>query len=30
MMLQTLIPGVEHTEETDLRAKVAGIASDLQ
>ena len=30
MMLQTLIPGVEHAEETDLRAKMPGIASDLQ
>ena len=30
MMLQTLIPGVEHAEEADLGAEVAGIASDLQ
>ncbi len=30
MMLQTLIPGMEHAEETDLCAKVPGIASDLQ
>ena len=30
MMLQTLIPGVEHAEETDLRAKMPGIASDLK
>ena len=30
MVLQTLIPGVEHAEETDLRAKMPGIASDLQ
>jgi hypothetical protein len=30
MMLQTLIPGMEHAEEADLRAKVPGIASDLK
>ena len=30
MVLQTLIPGVEHAEETDLRAKMPGIASDLK
>ena len=30
MMLQTLIPGVEHTEEADLCAKMPGIASDLK
>ena len=30
MMLQTLIPGMEHAEETDLCAKMPGIASDLQ
>ena len=30
VMLQTLIPGVEHTEETDLCAKMPGITSDLK
>ena len=30
MMLQPLVPGVEHAEEADFRAEVAGIASDLQ
>src|SRR5437762_8235994 len=30
MMLQSLIPGMEHAEEADLCAKVAGIAGDLQ
>ena len=30
MMLQSLIPGMEHAEESDLGSKVAGIASDLQ
>ena len=30
MMLQTLIPGVENTEEADLRAKMPRIASDLK
>src|ERR1035438_4066464 len=30
MMLELLVPGVEHAEEADLRAQVAGIASDLQ
>ena len=30
MMLQSLIPSVEHAEEADLCAQVAGIASDLQ
>ena len=30
MMLQALIPGMEHAEEADLRAKVPGIASDLK
>ena len=30
MVLQTLIPGVEHAEETDLCAKMPGIASDLK
>jgi hypothetical protein len=30
MMLQSLIPGMEHAEESDLCAQVPGIASDLQ
>ena len=30
MMLQSLIPGMEHAEEADLCAQVPGIASDLQ
>src|SRR5439155_24553237 len=30
VMLQSLIPGMEHAEEADLCAKVPGIASDLQ
>ena len=30
MMLQALIPGVEHAEETDLRTEVTRIAGDLQ
>ena len=30
MKLQALIPGMEHTEETDLRAKMPGIAGDLK
>jgi hypothetical protein len=30
MMLQTLIPGVEHAEETDLCTKMPGITSDLK
>ena len=30
MMLQSLIPGMEHAEEADLGAEVAGIAGDLQ
>src|ERR1017187_717467 len=30
MMLQSLVPGMEHAEEADLRAEVPGIASDLQ
>ena len=30
MVLQTLIPGMEHAEEADLCAKVPGIASDLK
>ena len=29
MMLQSLVPGMEHAEETDLRTEVAWIASDL-
>ena len=29
-MLQSLVPSVEHTEETDLGSQVTGIASDLQ
>ncbi|MFY9529942.1 MAG: hypothetical protein WAR24_13620 [Candidatus Acidiferrales bacterium] len=29
MMLQSLIPGMEHAEEADLRAKVTRIAGDL-
>src|SRR5712692_401795 len=29
MMLQALIPGMEHAEEADLGAKVPGIAGDL-
>ena len=29
MMLQALIPGVEHAEEANLGSKVPGIASDL-
>ena len=29
MMLQSLVPGMEHAEEADLRAKVSRIASDL-
>ena len=29
MVLQALIPGVEHAEEADLRAEVPRIASDL-
>jgi hypothetical protein len=29
MMLQSLIPGMEHAEEADLGAKVAGIAGNL-
>jgi len=28
--LQTLVPAVEHAEETDLRAKVPGIAGDFE
>jgi glutamate synthase domain-containing protein 1 len=30
MMLQTLVPGVEHAEEADLRAQVSRIARDLE
>ena len=30
VILQSLIPGMEDTEEADLGAKVAGIAGDLQ
>src|ERR1700675_143679 len=30
MMLQSLVPGMEHAEEADLRAEVPGIARDLQ
>jgi len=30
MMLQALVPGMEHAEEADLRAQVARIARDLQ
>jgi hypothetical protein len=30
MMLQSLIPSMEHAEEADLCAEMAGIASDLQ
>ena len=30
MMLQPLVPGMEHAEEADLCAEVAGIASDLE
>ena len=30
MMLQSLVPGMEHAEETDLGSKVPGIAGDLQ
>jgi hypothetical protein len=30
MMLQPLVPGMEHAEEADLSSKVAWIASDLQ
>ena len=30
MMLQPLVPGMEHAEEADLCAKVLGIASDLK
>ena len=30
MMLQSLVPGMEHAEESDLGSKVSWIASDLQ
>jgi hypothetical protein len=30
MMLQSLVPSMEHAEEADLRAEVPGIAGDLQ
>jgi hypothetical protein len=30
MMLQSLVPGMEHAEETDLGSQVAGMAGDLQ
>ena len=30
MMLQSLVPGMEHTEEADLGSKVPGIAGNLQ
>ena len=30
MMLQALVPGMEHAEEADLCTEVAGIASDLE
>jgi hypothetical protein len=30
MMLHALVPGMEHAEEADLGAEVAGIASDLE
>ncbi len=30
VMLQSLVPGMEHAEEADLCAKVMGIAGDLQ
>ncbi len=30
MVLQTLVPGVEHAEEADLRAQVARVACDLE
>ena len=30
MMLQSLVPGMEHAEEADLGSEVPGIASDLQ
>jgi hypothetical protein len=30
MMLQSLVPGMQHAEETDLRTEVTRIAGDLQ
>ena len=30
MMLEPLIPGVQHAEETDLGAQVSGIASNFE
>src|ERR1700683_4127408 len=30
MMLQSLVPGMEHAEEADLRAEMTRIAGDLQ
>jgi hypothetical protein len=30
VLLQALVPGMEHAEEADLGAEVPGIASDLQ
>jgi hypothetical protein len=30
MMLQGLAPGVEHTQETDFRSEMFGVAGDLQ
>ena len=30
MMLQSLVPGMEHAEEANLSSKVPGIAGDLQ
>ena len=30
MMLQSLVPGMEHAEEADLGSEVPGIAGDLQ
>ena len=30
MMLKILAPGVEHTQEADLRTEMLGVAGDLQ
>ena len=30
MVFQFLVPGVEHAEKTDFRAKVFGVSSDFQ
>jgi len=30
VQLEFLIPGVQHAEETDLRAEMSGIASDFE